>query len=558
VRGSAGAALLSGLPGVAFGGVAPASEAVSQRGVVASEPEAVARAGALVFERGGNAADAAAAACLAGCMIGPHLSDLGGYVCCGTVLEAKTNRVWSLDANAVAPAAARGEMYTIQPRSSGPPGINENEYACSVRDDANVYGPLSVAVPGVLGGIGVLHERWGALKWRDVVAISLELLEKGFPYGSAADAIRMKEPVLRRYEPSAKHLLPGGAVPKAADVWHRPDMAKTLERLAAAGWRDFYEGEIGRKIADYVAGLGGILSRKDMAAFQPRVTEPYTVAYRNATVFGAVLPNGGLTSLQILNMLECFEPAQDSTALYWHRLAEVLKLAWRDRLLYVGDPAFARVPLQRLLAKDYAAGRVESVRQFPRHVDRLEPPLPIASPQGTLHVATADARGNLVAVTISHGGFFGSCLTVPGTGITLGHGMCRFDPHPGLPNSVAGGKRPLNNVCPQIVRLPERDVAIGLRGGRRIVSVSAHLAARLVDDGATAATATAAGRLHVQAKEPGEIAASVPAAIQRELAALGHELRPAADLVTGAHGAEYLKKERKVRGGGNVAAVGAP
>ena len=537
---TAGAALLSKLP-----------RAVSPRGLVASEPEAVARAGALALERGGNAADAAAAACLAGCLIHPHLSDLGGYVCCAVVLDAKSNRAWSLDANSVAPAAAHEKMFTILPVGPGAPGINENEYGCSVRNDSNVYGPLAVAVPGTMGGIGVLQERWGILKWRDVVAPSLELAEQGFPYGWTAEAIKLKEAVIRRYEPSLGQLMPRGSVPRADEVWRRPDMAKTLERIAAAGWRDFYEGELGRRIADYVGGLGGVVTRKDMAGFQARVTEPYTIAYRNASVHGAILPNGALSTLQMLNMLDCFEPARDSAALYWHRLAEVLKLAWRDRLLYLGDPGFARVPVERLLAKDYAAGRVETLRQFPRHVDRMEPPLQNAAPQGTLHVSTADAAGNLVSVTISHGGFFGSCLTVPGTGITLGHGMCRFDPHPGLPNSVGARKRPLNNVAPLLVRLPERDVALGLRGGRRIVSVSAQLAARVVDDGASAAAASAAPRIHVQAKEPGEVADSLARSIREELAAMGHELRAVPDLVVGAHGTEVLKGERRVRGGGN-------
>jgi gamma-glutamyltranspeptidase/glutathione hydrolase len=408
----------------------------------------------------------------------------------------------------------------------------------------------------VLGGIGILWERWGRLKWPEIITPALELLEAGMPYGATADAIRMKEPLLRRFEASARHLMPHYKLPAAADVWHRPDMEKTLRRLATAGWRDFYEGELGRRIADHVATLGGILTRADMARFTPRVTEPYTGLYRGAPVYSAVLPNGGLSSLEILHMLDSLDRVADTSPVYWHRFAEVLKLAWRDRLLYLGDPQSARVPVERLLSRDYAAGRAETLRQFPDHVDRLQPPLPLASPAGTLHVATGDAAGNLVAVTISHGGFFGSCVTVPGTGVTLGHGMCRFDPHPGLPNSVGPGKRPLNNVSPLVVRLPGRDVALGLRGGRRIVNASAQLAARVVDYGVPFAEAAAAPRLHAQAKEPIEVSPGVAPEIVDRLRALGHEVKTAADLVMGAHGAEFLKGPRQVRAGGNVAAVG--
>lgn len=553
----AGAALIAGLPRatLASSPLEEGAEVVSSRGAVASEPAEVARVGARILERGGNAIDAAAACCLAGCIIQPHLTDLGGYVCTAVVLDGKSNRVWSLDADAVAPAAAHERMFTVLPVAGGPPGINENEYGCSVKEDANIYGPLAVAVPGTLGGIGSLWERWGKLKWQDIVAPSLILLEDGFPYGWTADAIKLKERSIRKFDASVHHLMPGGRLPDARDVWRRPDMEKTLKRLVTAGWRDFYDGELGRKIADFVAGLGGVLTRKDMAGFEPRITEPYAVTYRNARVYGAILPNGGLSSLQILNMLDCFEPVSDDNADYWHRLAEILKLAWRDRLLYLGDPEFAKVPVARLISKDYAAGRVETIRQFPNHVDRLAPPLPNSSPPGTLHVSAADASGNLVAITISHGGFFGSCLTVPGTGITLGHGMCRFDPRPGLANSPGPRKRPLNNVAPMIVQMQDRDIALGLRGGRRIVNVSTQLVQRIVDFKATGRQAATAPRMHMQAKEPGEIAASLSPSLLKQLLEMGHELKPVQDLVTGAHCAEFLKKEATVRASGNVFAA---
>ncbi|MGH8246767.1 MAG: gamma-glutamyltransferase family protein, partial [Gammaproteobacteria bacterium] len=466
--------------------------------------------------------------------------------------------VWSLDANSAAPAAAAARMFEVVPARAGVAGINENEYLCSVKDEANIYGPLAVAVPGTMAGIGQLWERWGALKWPAIVAPAQQLLEKGFAYGWTADAIKLKEDAIRKFESSVRHLMPSGKLPKATDSWRRPDMEKTLARIAKAGWKDFYEGELGRKIADHLSSIGGIMTRKDMSAYQPRITEAYAGAYRKARVYGATLPNGGLSSLQILNMLEGFEPGSDRTAIYWHRWAEILKLAWRDRLLYMGDPGFSSIAIEKFLSKEYAAGRVETLRQFPNQVDRLVPPFLNVPAGGTLHVSAADTKGNLVAVTISHGGFFGSCVTVPDTGITLGHGMCRFDPHPGLINSVGPGKRPLNNVAPMIVRVDERDVALGLRGGRRIVNASAQLAHRIVDYGATASQATGAPRIHVQAREPGEIAPSAGADILAELAAMGHQLNPTADLVSGAHCAELLKKEKKVRAGGNVAAAGAP
>ncbi|MCE2448823.1 MAG: gamma-glutamyltransferase, partial [Candidatus Latescibacteria bacterium] len=128
----------------------------------------------------------------------------------------------------------------------------------------------------------------------------------------------------------------------------------------------------------------------------------------------------------------------------------------------------------------------------------------------TLHVSAADAEGNLVGITITQGGAFGSCLTVPGTGIILGHGMCRLDPRPGRANSVAAHKRPLNNVVPMILRLPQRDVAIGLPGGRRIISVGAQLGQRIIDFNATALGAATALRLNAEAQEPLELKRGIP------------------------------------------------
>jgi gamma-glutamyltranspeptidase/glutathione hydrolase len=167
--------------------------------------------------------------------------------------------------------------------------------------------------------------------------------------------------------------MPGGRVPNPDDIWHRKDVEKTLQRIAVAGWRDFYDGEIGRRVADCLGGAGGLLTRGDLADFEPRLTDPLSVLYRGVRVYGPTLPSGGLSSLQALNMLECFDPISDQTAAYWHRLAEIFKLVWRDRLRYLGDPDFLNVPAERLLNKDYAAGRAVALRQFADRVDGLVP-----------------------------------------------------------------------------------------------------------------------------------------------------------------------------------------
>ena len=187
---------------------------------------------------------------------------------------------------------------------------------------------------------------------------------------------------------------------------------------------------------------------------------------------------------------------------------------------------------------------------------RLDSPPFGASPYGTTHVAAADSQGNLVSATISQGGLFGSCLAVPGTGIILGHGMCRFDPHPGLANSVGPGKRPLNNVCPLILRMPGRDVAIGARGGRRIVSVCVQMAQRIVDYGATAREAASAPRIHTLTGDPLEISANFDPAIRDALARAGYRIEVPSEVAGAAHGAEILHRTGEIRAGSNTSAAG--
>jgi gamma-glutamyltranspeptidase/glutathione hydrolase len=533
-------------------------EVLSSRGAVAAGPPQAARVGARILQDGGNAMDAAVATSLACCMLAPQATGVGGYLACAVVLEGESGKIWSLDANSVAPAAAREDMYQILPVQPGAGPINENEYDCSVRDNANVYGPLAVGVPGQMAGMGTLWEKWGRLQWPAIVAPSQQLLANGFPYGEGlATALEQQEGVIRSFEHTARHFMPAGKMPGPKDIWHRPDMEKTLERLSKAGWRDFYEGELGHQIADYIQGAGGILSREDMANFYVRLDEPYVASYRDAKIYGPVLPNGCLSALQILQMLECFEPISDGEVFYWHRLAEVLKLAWRDRLLYLGDPDFVEVPIQRLLSKEYAAGRVESLRQFPQHVDRLSQGSSSKAMPETLHVSTADAEGNVVSVTITQGGGFGSFEVVPETGILLGHGMCRLDPRPGRFNSVAPGKRPLNNTATMILRLPDRDVALGMPGGRRIISVAPRMAHLMVDQGASAHQVATAPRMHVTTEEPIEVLEGMDPEIVKGLEEMGHAVEVIGRVGGGAHGAEYFKTARRVRAGGNTWAAGA-
>ena len=487
---------------------------VCRNGAVATGPAEAAEVGASILASGGNAMDAAAAACLAASTLEPQAVDLGGYVLAGVVLEGKSGSIWSVDANTVAPTAAKEDMFQTTRPVPGRRGINEREWGCTVVDDANIQGPLAVSVPGFLAGVGMLWERWGRLKWREIVEPARDLVARGLAYSRVLKDIRFKLEAIERYPSTAVLLQPG---PPGA-LWHRPDLIRTLDHIAAEGWRDFYSGEIGRRIADFVTSQGGILTREDMAAFAPRVSEPLTAAYHGAQIHTAIAPNGGFSVLAGLADLDRLSLVADSDPRYWQAIAKTLARIWTDRL-----------------AGSSPVG---------------------AGPHGTIHVAAADREGNLVSATISQGGLFGSCLAVPGTGIILAHGMCRFDPYPGRANSPGPRKRPLNNVCPLLIRLPDRDVVIGTRGGRRIVSVALQMAQRVIDWNAGPRAAATAPRMHTLTGVPIEISSNFDPTIREALERDCCRIEVPDEVAGAAHGIEFFHDTRQIRAGGNTWSAG--
>ncbi len=486
----------------------PAATTADGRALCVATDLAAAEAGAAVLERGGNAFDAAVAAGFVEAVVSPANCGIGGYGATGVGFQAARGHVIALDADAVAPKAAKAGMFPTLP------GRDPNDYR--LPDDRHKRGPLSVAVPGVLGGLLTLLEHWGHLDRKAVMEAAIRHAREGVVLTPG----------------QAKTWLTMRGVPLPATLPERvgmPDLAETLEAIADEGRNLFYSGRIGRAIAEHVRGLGGLLTPEDMAAYEARVVEPVTVAVRGRTVATVPPPSGGLTSLQIAALMDRLDRdkrlGEPDSARTFEAFLEVLKVAWEERLTTLADPRWMERPPADLLTDEHLDRLLSLVR------DGLADPGPgqLVAPdplRGTVHLAAADAEGNLVAWTQTHGGGFGSGLMVPGTGIVLGHGMCRFEPRPGWPNSVAPGKRPLHNMAPTLVLHDGRAVlAAGASGGRTIVNNVAALLARVLLLDQSPADALAAPRLQCETLEPAVIESKAGEAVLSALRDRGHDIR---------------------------------
>jgi len=494
----------------------PISKTLRAPALVVTPDRLAAEAGAAMLCQGGNAFDAAVAAGFMEAVVSPANCGIGGYGASGVGYLAREGKVVALDANAVAPRAATPRMFPVMP--------TRDPNAYRLVDKRHKQGPLSVAVPGVLGGLLTLLERWGTLGRKTVMAPAVRQAREGVTLtpGQALSWLTFKAEAEGRPAPARAD------VPKVVPM---AELADTLEAIAAEGADAFYSGRIGRAIADHIQERGGILTRDDMAAYRALVVEPVTCVVRGHTLATPPPGAGGLTSLQMVALFDRLERAgkagPSGSAGAYEALLEIAKVVWEERLTKLADVSAMTDPPQTLLEDAHLDKLLSFVheglaRPGPGH---LVAPDPL---RGTVHLAAADAQGNVVAWTQTHGGGFGSGVMVPGTGVVLGHGMCRFEPRPGWANSIAPGKRPLHNMSPVLVIEGGQAVlAAGAAGGRTIVNNSAALVIGRLIQKLGPREAVAAPRLQCETIEPAVVETAAGAECLAALRARGHSLKEA-------------------------------
>jgi gamma-glutamyltranspeptidase/glutathione hydrolase len=500
--------------------------ATASRGMVVTNHPLGSAAGAEMLAAGGNAVDAAIGALFALTVAEPMMVGIFGAGM--THLRLADGRHLVIDNYTTAPAAARPDMY--RPVSDTWPDYLRAE------GDVNLVGLLSVGVPGTLKAWSQAVARFGRLDLETVMQPAIRHAERGFratPYLVAA--VTETAPDLARFPETARTFLPGGAPIKAGDLITMPEYAATLRLIAAKGPAALYGGDLGAAVADYMRRDAGIITLDDLARYETIERQPVRGRYRGFEVTGAPPPTaGGLHLIEMLNILEGFDPRAlgFGTAEYFHLIAEVLKIGFADRNACTGDPAFVDIPVERLISKGHAAARRAQIRSD-RAGEYGAAAGVAAGSAHTTHVTTADADGNVVAMTQTINSLFGSKATVPGTGILLNNTMALFDPHPGTPASAAPGKRVTSSMAPTIVLRDGKPAwALGLPGGVRIFTSLLQAVVNLIDHRMTLQEAVEAPRIWSQGQEL-EMEQDIPAAVRDAVAARGHRVVPVGGVAGG-------------------------
>jgi gamma-glutamyltranspeptidase/glutathione hydrolase len=457
----------------------------SQTGAIMGE-ETGAKVGERILAEGGNAIDAAVAAALMSCVATPSRCGIAGYGGHMTIALKGGKKVVSIDYNTMAPTAAHADMYPL----------DENEH---VKGRANFFGWLAVGVPGTLGGLQLALDRFGTRSFRELVRPAIEAAENGVVVTDLLQrAIRSAQPRFRNDAGSSRLYLRDGEPPPIGERLRNPALAKLLTALADRNSVEaFYRGDIAQRLADEFKKNGGLVTAKDLANYRAREVAPLKFRWNEFSVFTAPLTAGGLTVLQALSILKALNWAAMKDALTSaHARLEAIRLAWKDRLTLFGDPEKVKVPVEHLLSTSYVRELASKVDAAVKGKRPIEIPIRKHTDEGTNNISSVDAEGNMVAMTLTQGGAFGAQVTADGLGLTLGHGMSRFDPHPEHPNAPAPGKRPLHNMCPSVVLRDGKPIlALGGAGGVRIPNAIYDVLGQCIARGVTMEEGIATPRL---------------------------------------------------------------
>ena len=459
-------------------------------------------AGLEVFREGSNAIDAAVTAALTLGVVDGENSGIGGG--CLILIRSADGKFTAIDGRETAPAAANKNMFV----RDGKP-----------MPTASQTGPLASGVPGALAAYKLALEKCGSINLARALAPGVKAARDGFEVSASyANAVRSEKGYLHEFEGSrAIFFRPDGSPIAAGDQLVQTDLANTYQQIAVHGTDYFYRGDVAKKIGNWMALNGGIMTAGDFAAYEAKLREPLRSTYRGYQIIGFPPPSsGGVHVAEILNILETFDLktiAQKDHVAATHIVSEAFKLAFADRAHWLGDSDFVAVP-RGLTSKEYAkqlAAKIDPRRATDVKTHGSPPNLAQdVFGRHTTHIAAADSAGNWVAITATVNTTFGSKVIVPGTGVILNNEMDDFSIFPGMPNafglvgaennSVAPGKRPLSSMSPTIVLGKDGNpvMTVGAAGGPKIITQVLLAIVRVLDFDQPLPEAVESRRFHHQ------------------------------------------------------------
>lgn len=524
--------------------------------IAAAHPLAV-DAGLEILAAGGNAFDAAVTVAAVLAVVEPYGSGLGGggfFLLHRAVDEFET----MIDARERAPLTASEEMYLDSQRNPIP--------------ELSRAGPLAAGIPGLPDALVHLSEKYGRLPLKHTLAAAIEFARKGVPIDAQYRRLaQLRREVIAASPEAARIFLDEGFGPNEGFVVKQPELASTLELMAAKGRSGFYDGRVAQQLVQGVRAAGGIWSLQDLAEYKVEERDPMRGSYRGMKVTAASLPSsGGVVLLQMLGILAPIDIDRLEVVDRAQTLVEAMRLAYRDRAAHLGDPDHVDVDTDGLLANGYLASLRDELQRNLKNPPDPNPLPPPSEGRSTTHFSILDRDGNRVAATLSINSPFGSGFMPPGTGVLLNNEMDDFVAKPGVKNIygltgaranlIAPGKRPLSSMTPSFLETPEALVLLGTPGGSRIITMVYLVALEVASGRGTVEDWIALKRFHHQylpdviEYEPGALSPAQVAALDKRGYALKETTRPYGNM----QAVVWLKKENRVaaaadpRGGGRA------
>jgi gamma-glutamyltranspeptidase/glutathione hydrolase len=466
--------------------------ATLEGGAVAAPDQYGAQVAADILKKGGNAVDAAVATAFTLAVTYPEAGNIGGG---GFMTLFVDGKPYFLDYREVAPKAATRNMYL--------------DDKGEVIENLSLVGVRAAGVPGTVMGLWEAHKKFGKLPWSELLTPAIGYAKNGFKVAEKQYQYRNDAQGMFK---TATNFNDYFGNMKVGELFKQPELAQTLERIADKGVSEFYQGKTADLLVAQMQADKGLITKEDLKDYKAVWREPMAVSWRGNVVYTAPPPSsGGVALAQLLGIKEDraadFKGVAHNSAQYIHLLAEIEKRVFADRADYLGDPAFTKVPVDKLVAKDYLAKRAAQVN--PNAISETDKVKPGLEPHQTTHFSIVDKQGNAVSNTYTLNLDYGSGVVVKGAGFLLNDEMDDFSAKPGAANAfgvvggdanaIEPGKRMLSSMSPSLMtRDGKVELVIGTPGGSRIFTSIFQVMNNLYDYGMPLDKAVAAQRVHHQ------------------------------------------------------------